>query len=779
LEIALVLGILVVAVLLFVTERVRVDVVALMVLATLGLTGVITPAEAVSGFANPAVVTVWAVFILSGGLSRTGVAGILGRQVLRLAGSSEARLVFVIMMTSAFMSAFMNNVGVAALLLPVVMDIARRTGRAPSRLLMPLAFSSLLGGLMTQIGTPPNILVTAALEENGLEPFKMFDFAPAGGAVVVAGILYMTFVGRRLLPKRDPAREMAGEAVDLEEVYSLHDRLFMVDVPDGSPLAGRSLAESRVGSALALNVMGIVRNKRLELAPDPSTRFEPGDRLLVQGQRSALSELDVPQYLTLESERLRPEELVSGEVGFVEAALAPGSKLAGKTLRELDFRNRYYGALVLAAWRDGAPIRTHLAETELHADDVLLVHGERDKLDRLAQGSDFVVAPADQLGRYRLEERLMSISVPAESPVAGKTLTESRLGDVFSLGVMGIVRDGRKMLIPDPDEVLRAGDTLLVKGQKEELALLEGLHEMPVETDIEPELSDLESESVGLAEIVLAPRSTVAGKTLPAIHFREKYGLNVVAVMRAGKQIRDLRYLPLELGDALLLYGPREKLKLVGLDPDFLVLTEEAQEPPLLARAPLAALIMASVVGSVILGLAPIFIAGVTGAILMVLTRCLSMDEAYRAIEWRAVFLIAGMLPLGLALEKSGAAEMVTSGVVGLIGGLGPLFVVAGLYLLTAFAAQVMPTAAVAILVAPLAINTAAELGMSPYALMMTVSLSASASFMSPVAHPANVLVMGPGGYRFVDYIKVGLPLTLICLLVTLLVLPVFWPLAP
>ncbi len=452
-EIAIVLGILLVAIVLFVSELVRVDVVALMVFATLALTGVLTPAEAVSGFSNPAVVTVWAVFILSGGLSRTGVAGMLGRQVLRLAGHSEMRLVMVIMVTSASLSAFMNNVGVAALLLPVVMDISRKTGRAPSRLLMPLAYSSLLGGLMTQIGTPPNILVTAALEENGLEPFKLFDFAPAGGAVVVAGIAYMALIGRRILPKRDPARELAGEAVDLEQVYHLQERLFVIDVPEGSPLAGMSLAESKVGSALALNVMGIIRGNRLELAPNPGIRFEPGDRLVVQGQRTALSELGVPEYLALESENLPPEELVSDDVGFLEAALAPGSALVGKTLREIDFRNRFHGALVLAAWRDGAPVRTHLAETELRAEDILLVHGKRPVLDRLERSPDLVVTQVGDLARYRLEERLMSITVPAESPVVGKTLTESRLGDVFSLGIMGIVRDGRKTLIPPPDEV--------------------------------------------------------------------------------------------------------------------------------------------------------------------------------------------------------------------------------------------------------------------------------------------------------------------------------------
>ena len=778
LEIGLVFGILSAAIILFVTERIRVDLVALMVLVTLAVTGLISPRDAISGFSNPAVITVWAVFILSGGLSRTGIAGILGRQMLRISGNSEGRLIMVIMVIAAVLSSFMNNVGVAAMLLPVVMDISRQTKLPPSKLLIPLAFSSLLGGLMTLIGTPPNILVSEALSEHGLEPFKMFDFAPVGVPVVVAGIAYMALVGRRILPSRNPAREMAGEEEDLDQLYNLRERQFVLDIPEGSSLIGMSLAESRVGSALGLNVMGIRRAGRLHLAPDPATRFELGDQIVVQGQRDALGEVGVSEYLSFESDSVPLDELISEDVRLAEVSPKSRSHLLGKSLREIDFRNRFH-VLVLAAWRQGKPLRTHLATTELTQGDVLLVHGTRANLKRLGDHAGLVVSEVADPEKYQLEGRLMSVKVPPDSPIVGKTLAESRLGDVFSLGVMAIIRNGKKQLIPSPNEQLQAGDTLLLKGKREDLATLEGLHELRVDTELDLESSDLESEQIGLAEAVLAPRSSAAGKTLPQLHFREKYGFNVMAIMREGKVVRNLRYFALKFGDALLLHGRREKLKVLGSDPDFLVLTAGAQEPPLSQKAPLAALLMAAVVGSVILGWMPIYIAAVAGAVLMILTGCLTMDEAYRSIEWQAVFLIAGMLPLGLALQQTGAAELVTTVVVGWVGGFGPLAVVAGLYLLTAAAAQVMPTAAVAILVAPIAVNTAADLGMSPYALMMTVALSASASFMSPVAHPANVLIMGPGGYRFIDYIKVGLPLTLICLAVVLLVLPLVWPLTP
>ena len=516
----------------------------------------------------------------------------------------------------------------------------------------------------------------------------------------------------------------------------------------------------------------------MELAPEPSMELRIGDQLVVQGREEAMKEVGARAYLSLDPDPVAASELVSHEVGLAEIVLPPRSKMFGKTLRELDFRQRF-GVIILAVWRDGKPRRTHLATTVMSAGDVLLVHGRREDLDKLERSADFIVSEPDPAKTYHLEERLMSLSVPADSPLVGQTLAESRLGDVFSLGVMGMVRGGFRRLIPPPDSRLAAGDRLIVKGRKEDLMMAGGLHELPIADDVSPDLEQLESEKIGLAEAVVGPRSSVSGKTLPELHFREKFGFNVLAIMREGEPQRNLRYFRLRFGDALLLHGPREKLKILGADPDFLVLTEEAQDPPLIAKAPLAALIMASVVGSVILGLAPIYIAGVAGAILMVLTGCLTMDEAYRSIEWQAVFLIAGMLPLGLALQESGAATYLADAVVGLVGGMGPLAAIAGLYLFTALAAQVMPTAAVAILVAPISIKTAADLGMSPYAVMMAVSLSASASFMSPVAHPANVLIMGPGGYRFIDYIKVGLPLTIVCLIVTLLLLPLFWPLVP
>jgi di/tricarboxylate transporter len=775
-EIAIVLTILLAAIVLFITERIRVDVVALMVLVSLVLTGLVTAGEALSGFANPAVVTVWAVLILSAGLAHTGVAGLIGRPLQRLAGASEARLIALIMLVVGVLSGFMNDIGVAALMLPVVVDIARRTGRPPSRLLMPLAFAALLGGLNTLIGTPPNILISEALRLYGLEPFHMFDYTPTGIVVMLAGIAFMVLVGRHLLPSRDIKQLPENDHAAPGEFFGLHERLFVIRLPIDSTLAGKSLAQSRIGAALGLNVLAILRAGRNELAPGPAAVLRTSDRLLVEGQSAKLDELRGGRILVIEDDHLAVEQLLSADIELVELALSPQSSLINQTLEQINFRRRY-GAVVLAVRRGGGVVRTNLEKLPLLRDDILLVQGTRLRLDTLQSESDFLPSSVGTAQEYSLEERLVAMRIPEESSLVNKTLVESRLGDAYGVGVLGIVRNGVTLLIPDPDKPLAAGDRLLVKVRPGDLDTLAGLQNLEIEQGPTPSLDELESEHVGLVDIALSPRTTLAGKTLRQIHFRDKYGLSVLAIWREGRAYRsNLRDIALRFGDALLLYGPRERLRMLGTERDFLVLTEAAQEAPRLNKAPLALLIMAAVLVPVILDLIPIAIAAVAGVVLMVLTRCLSMDEAYQAIEWKAVFLIAGMLSLGIAMEQTGAASFLAEGMVNLVGGLGPLAVTAGLFLLAALASQVMPNPAVAVLLAPVALNTASDLGISPYPLMMAVAVSASAAFLSPVGHSANILVMGPGGYRFVDYIKVGIPLTLVVLVVVLLVLPIFWP---
>jgi di/tricarboxylate transporter len=496
----------------------------------------------------------------------------------------------------------------------------------------------------------------------------------------------------------------------------------------------------------------------------------------LEGRLDQLTEFHDRQHLVIEDEKIAIERLTSAEIELVELQLASDSSFVNRTLRQINFRQRY-GAIVLAISRGKIVWRTNLETIPLQAGDKLLVQGDQAQLEEIRAEKDFVTSSSQPTQVYQLEESLMLLRLPEDSSLVGKSLTESRLGDAFGLGVMGIIRQDKTHLMPSPDEQLQAGDTLLVKGNREDLLTVDGLQTLRIDSEPPPELSELESPEVGLVETVLSPHTTLVGKTLREIHFRVKYGLSVLAIWREGQAYySNLGEMALRFGDALLLHGARERIQLLGSDPDFLVLTEEAQEAPRINKALLAVLIMVVVLLPVILGLVPIAIMVVVGVALMVLTGCLTMDEAYRAIEWKAVFLIAGMIPLGIAMQVTGAASFVATWMVNLLGVYGPTIVMAGLFVLTSIASQVMPNPAVAVLLAPIALNTAADLGVSPYPLMMTVAVAASAAFLSPVGHPANLLVMGPGGYRFSNYIKIGLPLTLVVLVVVMLVMPIFWP---
>ncbi|HEV2131591.1 MAG TPA: SLC13 family permease [Longimicrobiaceae bacterium] len=782
-SVALVLLILLGAVVLFVSGWIRMDLTALLVLGALALTGLVTPAQALSGFSNPAVITVGGMFVISAALARTGVANLLGRQVLRMAGEGEMRLIVVIMSTAGVLSAVMNNIGVAAMMLPVVMDIARRIGRPPSRLLMPLALGTLLGGLLTLIGTPPNILVSDALRAQGLPPFRLFEFTPIGVVILVVGIAFIALVGRHLLPVRDPRREAQGSSErDLVQSYELQERFFIIRLPPRSLLEGKTLAESRLGSALGLHVLAILREHRPKLAPGPDALLHSGDRLLVQGRPDLLVELRGRRHLEMEEDANVAERLVSAEIGVAEARLEAGSGLVGRTLHQAELRNRY-GILVLALRRDGVPRRTALEDVPLQAGDTLLLQGAYERLEALTQAPEFgsvnPLTVQEGLAAYQLEERFVTLRVTDQSILVGRSLRESRLGDAAGLMVLGISRNGETRLIPVPDEVLQPDDLLLVKARPDTLVVLRGLQKLEIEPHDESVLSQLESDTVGLLEVVLAPRTNLVGRTPRQIGFRDKYGLSVLAIWREGRAFRsNLRDTPLRFGDSLLVFGPREKLKVLAREPDFLVLTEAMQEPPRTGLAPVSVLILSGVLLPVMLGWVSIAISVIVGATLMILTRCVTAEEAYRAVEWPAIVLIAGMLPLGIAMGETGAARLLADGVIGSIGTLGPRGVLAGICLMTALGAQVIPSAALVVLMAPIALSTAVDLGISPYTLMMGVALSA-ASLSSPVAHPANVLIMGPGGYRYGDYVRVGMPLTLLVLLIVIWVMPLFFPFFP
>ena len=783
-EIMLVLSILLVAVILLITEWIPMEVTALLSLGAVALTGLVTPAEALAGFSNPAVITIWAVFILSGGLTRTGVANAIGHFVLRLAGNSETRMIAVIMVSAGVMSAIMNNVAVAALMLPVVMDIARHTGSPPSRLLMPLAYGSLLGGLTTQIGTPPNILVSEALRDAGLRSFTFFDFTPMGLTVMLCGIAFMVLIGRRFLPRRDVAKELTrNKTVDWESQYDLDEQLFNIRIPPDSMLINKTLAESRLGSALGWNVISINRNNQIRSAPGPAETLQAGDQLTVEGRIDDLKELKNWQQLMVEERGIDIKAPYSGDIKIGEIILSGNSPFIGKTLNSIGFRGRFE-TNVLAIRRSNSIRRTNLQDIPLGRGDVLLVAGHHERLAEFENIAGFeqvrFVSRSELIDIYHLHERLMIMTVPPDSAMIGKTLKESRLGESLGSRVLGILRGNDPIQMPEPWETLQANDRLVVEGRLSDFDILRELEKLIIERRTRPDIRALVSGNVGLVEAILSPHTTLVGTTLRQLNFREKYGLSVLAIWREGKAYRsNLRDMALRFGDALLLLGPRNKLQMLGSEPDFIVLTGTAQEELQLEKMKFSILIMGGILLPVIIGWVPIYIAAVIGAALMVLFGCLSMDEAYRQIEWKAVFLIAGLLPLGTALDQTGAARLIAEGVVAFVGPFGPRAVMLGLVALTFLATCFVPTAALVVLMAPIVLNTSTNMGLSPYALMMAVAMAASASFMTPISHPANILVMGPGGYRFMDYFKVGGLLTVVVLIVIMFILPVIWPLVP
>ena len=783
-DIALVLIILGGSLVLFVTEKVRMDVTALLVLGALVVTGLVGPEDAVAGFANGAVIAVWAMFILSDGLTRTGIANVIGRTVLRFAGTSRGTMTVAIMLTAGVLSAFMNNIGVAALMLPVVIEIARRTKIPASKLLMPLAYGCLLGGLTTMIGTPPNLLISGALQQAGETSFGMFDFTPVGGGVLVAGTLFIALLGRHLLPSVKPEEETQRRSQrNLRTQYGLQSRAFEMRVPDDSILVGKTLAQSRIGVAAGLIVIAREQGNRTELMPSRQTVLQGGDRLVVQGRLDRFREFQRWSELIIEREAPVLQGLMEGQVKLMEVVVAEGSPLAGELLHHSEFR-RTHGANILAIRRGQLVRRSNLANVPLRPADTLLLQTRPETALELERSPDFAhcreVDETRLRDTYQLQDYIFVVRVPLQSQLSGDTLARSRLGDAFDFRLLALFRDGDLKIMPEPDQPLRGGDVLLMQGRRQDLDVLRGLQELEIQRGGHTHLNALESDRLGLMEATLEPRSGLAGRPLTDINFRDTYGLELVAVWRHGEAIRsNLDQLHLELGDALLVLGPRERLIVLERDPEFIILTPVTQRALDTRRAPLAAGIMLGVVISVLSGWLPIYIAAVIGATLMVLSQCLTMEDAYRAIDWRAIFLIAGMLPLGTAMQESGAAQLLAQLTMQYVGPLGPWWVIAGLYVITAAGTMIIPTAALVVLMSPIVLSACADLGIAPHTAMMAVAMAASASFTSPISHPANILIMGPGGYRFGDYLRLGVPLTVVVFVTVMVLLPLFWPLTP
>lgn len=601
---AITLVVLVVSIALLLSERIRPDLVALMVIVSLAVSGVLTQQEAFSGFSRSAVMTILAVFILAEGLMRAGVADRVGTLLLRVGGRSEARMIVAVMLAGAFLSLFMNNIAAASLLVPAVVVAARRADVSASRLLMPLAFGTILGGMAT-LFTTTNLVASGMLTDAGFEGFGALAFAPLGFPLILGGTAYVALWGRRLLPVRTSAERQAvlDEAqADLVRVYKLDEKLFRVRIPSGS------------------------------------------------------------------------------------------------------------------TWID-------------------------------------------------------------------RCLSDLHMRDRFNCAVLAIQRDPQVILSPSPDMPLRAADALILKGDVEEFRRrdTEPLFEILASPAWTEEM--LTSPQDVVVEAMLAPRSTLIGKTVRGVHFRGRYGFNVLAIWRAGEQIRvAVRDERLQFGDALLLAGPRSHLRQLRDETDFIVVADDddLKAPPVLDGGK-------RIVAVGIFGITFAFAAAMPdsvaqillgGAVGMVLFGVLAMEDAYRAIDWKSIFLVAGLLPLGLAMGKTGAARWVVDGVVGGVADFGPVAVLAALCGVAALLTQAMNGAAATAVVLPVALQAATALSLDPRALAMGVAISTSMAFLTPLGSPVNILVMGQGGYRFRDYARLGAGLFVVVFGLLLAMLPLVWPLS-
>ena len=584
---------------LFMTNRLRLDLVALMALLALVLPGVITTGEALAGFADPVVLMIAGLFVVGAGLFHTGVADALGRQVERFAGTGVRRLTAVIMLVTAFLSAFLSSTGTVAVMLPVVLAIARRRGISPSRLLMPLAFAALLGGMTTLIGTPPNLIVSGQLQQAGLEGFGFFAFTPPGLVMLAVGMACMLILSPRLVPERRQPGDVLEQPTssDLFAAYGLEDHLVHLRVPAGSALASDDVTGSELRSRFGVTILSIGSHTRR---------------------------------------------------GRVFRKAEPGSLIRG--------------------------------------DDEIYAVGSDDAINAVV--AEFGLERIGARPRLPDSVRLVDALVPPRSPFVGRTLRELKLRSGAGVSVLAQRHSGQGASPADLDRALQSGDALLLSGD-------------------------------------------------PG------------AIDRAARSPANL----------VLLGQPDEAS---GLDP---------------VRAPLAVGILVLMMLAMTLGWVSNVIAVLSAAVVLVLTRCVDAASAYRSINFESVVLIAAVLPMATALEKTGALDIASGQLLALTGQAGPLVLLATLFVFTAGLSQIVSNTATTVLVAPIAIQAATGLDINPHAVLMTVAIAASSAFLTPVASPVNALVLNPGGYRFTDFARVGLVLQAVLLAATLIVVPLFFPL--
>ncbi|HVR28226.1 MAG TPA: SLC13 family permease [Thermoanaerobaculia bacterium] len=609
---------------LFLWNKLRVDVVGIVVMTALILSRLVTLREGISGFANEALLTVAAMFVLSAGLVRTGAIDLLGRWVARLAQKSELRLLAVSLALVIPLSAFINNTPVVVVMIPLLLGLSRKIGARPSKLLMPVSFASQLGGTLTLIGTSTNLLVAGLALELGVGRIGLFDITPPGLVMMGIGVVYLLTVGRWLTPIRRAAEDPIA-------AHELRDYVSVLRVEADSPLAGKSLAESRFATEYGLQVVAVDRDSGRIEVPGPGTVLRTGDGLVVRGKVTDLARIAGAAHLK------------------ISTPAAPGVS-------------------------------------------------EEPALD-----------PAPGAGAHT------SAGTSAEAD-ANATADSDAEGEAKA-----------------PDE--------------------------------------------NLAELMVPPHSPVVGRTLRDLAFRARYGVPVLGIQRHGVTLVErMGEIALMAGDLLLVQGTPVELRRIHQWGDFALLGPMALPARRLHRLKFSVPILLGVVLFAALDVMPILVAAMLGVIAMFLTRCMTPEEAYQEVDWTVLVLLGSLIPLGIAMQKTGTAQLLANGVVSLTAPLGAAGTLAAFFLLTSLLTELISNNAAAVVLTPIAIATAAELGTSPLPFIIAVMFAASNSFMTPIGYQTNTFIFGPGGYRFSDFFRVGAPLNLLMLIAASVVIPWFFP---
>ncbi|NLF25627.1 MAG: hypothetical protein GX589_08245 [Deltaproteobacteria bacterium] len=760
--------VLLVMVALFFGTRLSIDLTAFLGLAALLLCGLVTSEQAFSGVSSPAVVTMFSTFFIGAGLQHTGLTTRLAKALHRRSGNNASLKILAVIVLSVCTSAFMNNIAAVAILLPVVNALAAQAALSPSYLMMPLAFGVLLGGMLTEIGTSSNMVASEVLRESGLAPFSFFDFTLLGSLMAVAGGAYLVWAARALLPERSPVPRGSGTK-SLSALYRLHERIFRVKIPAGAALSGRTLGETDFGGVLGVRVLAAERGGAKIMFPGPEQVLVAEDELIVGGRLHEFERL-----LWLEGVRIEP---AGGEISLLlegsqrsAVARVSGEGACGRTLQELKFHEQT-GLLVVAVSRASQLILHDLSTLKLQNGDGLHVLGQVQDVERLHKQAGLSVSCILPEYDKLWQESLFTLTPREGSPLFGRRLSEVGLGEVAGLTVAGILRQGQLQLAPAGEEEIHCGDKLLVAGELERLRRLAELGELKVQA--EAAHLELEGEGSGPAEVLISPRSRLIGKTLRELNFRERYGLHVLAVWKDGRPVRaHFEREELEFGNALLLHGSRAKINLLAEDPNFISMSGIEPVSVKAAKGAWVLLALALMVGLGGFGVLPVHVAAFMAALLVVVSGATSMEQVYHQIEWRVLFMVAALLPLGTAIESTGLAGLGAKYIIAWVGPYGPYLLLLVFCLLSSVLSQILDGAVAVVILGPLAVQAAQNLKVSPHTMMMGIALSASIAFLTPFSSKSNLLVMAPGGYLTRDFLKVGLGMTLITGVILVLVLP-------